>query len=33
VWRPNIELGFDVRDDAGSPTRVIRAGTVWLLAK
>lgn len=30
-WRPNVEVGYDLRNGSGTPARVIRAGIVLLL--
>jgi hypothetical protein len=30
-WRPNIEVGYDFKDDRGNPKWVIRAGISLLL--
>jgi hypothetical protein len=32
-WRPNVEVGYDFRDDVGNPKWVIRAGIALLLPK
>jgi hypothetical protein len=32
-WRPNVEVGYDFKDDVGNPKWVIRAGIALLLPK
>jgi hypothetical protein len=32
-WRPNVEVGFDFKDDVGNPKWVNRAGIALLLPK
>lgn len=32
-WRPNVEVGYDFKDDVGNPKWIIRAGIALLLPK